>query len=537
MRSNHLLIAMTLSLTTSGLALASNITEFPDNGSEQLARGGAWVARASDPLAAFYNPAGLAGQDTRLILNANLAFKHTCFNRIKATNDTTADGIAPGGAYPQACNEGGTFPNPQIAMTIKVNDRVGVGLALLGPSGVANTSWPEFVDGKAAPQRYLLLKANALLLTPTVAIGVRATDWLRVGASFQWGFATAQFSSASDALNTDGSPPEKNDVKATLLAKSYFIPGFTLGAIASPSTMVDIAGWFKWSAPANLTADVATYANYFRPAVANGGMDNKVVFGYSKEADCAGGTPPGPNGPICGPDKGSVKLVIPMEAKIGVRIHKPVAGADPNRRDPVSQDVWDAELDFTWANNSAFDALQIRFPSNPDGSAIIPVNGTGGKLPGNADQIHAYKDVIGVRLGGDWNALPDRLTVRGGVFAETDGQDPRYQNIDFIGAARFGMAIGGAYRLKLGKNPEKKSALEISLGFMHMFVATQSNNNPNGQGLSALGGIECNPSTNNVPGQPLCTDGRTKFRTNWPVNLGTITNALNVLNVGLAYRF
>ena len=38
-------------------AHAENVTEFPDNGSEQMARGGAWVARASDPLATIFNPA------------------------------------------------------------------------------------------------------------------------------------------------------------------------------------------------------------------------------------------------------------------------------------------------------------------------------------------------------------------------------------------------------------------------------------------------------------------------------------------------
>ena len=46
-------------------AAATTVLELGDNGSEQMARGGAWVARASDPLAAFYNPAGLAGQETR----------------------------------------------------------------------------------------------------------------------------------------------------------------------------------------------------------------------------------------------------------------------------------------------------------------------------------------------------------------------------------------------------------------------------------------------------------------------------------------
>ncbi len=60
-------------------AHATGITEFPDNGSEQGGRGGAWIARASDPLAVFYNPAGLAGQPTRLIFQSNINLQSTCF--------------------------------------------------------------------------------------------------------------------------------------------------------------------------------------------------------------------------------------------------------------------------------------------------------------------------------------------------------------------------------------------------------------------------------------------------------------------------
>src|ERR1700758_648486 len=86
-----------------GIARASGVMEFPDNGSEQEARGGAWVARASDPLATFYNPAGLAGQPTRLTLQANLSMQNTCFTRLKAgpqpnypNGDVTQDGTAAG---------------------------------------------------------------------------------------------------------------------------------------------------------------------------------------------------------------------------------------------------------------------------------------------------------------------------------------------------------------------------------------------------------------------------------------------------------
>ena len=94
------LIIASLALAASP-AGATGVLEFPDNGSEQEGRGGAWVARASDPLATFYNPAGLAGQPTRLTLQANLSAQSTCFTRVKSSGDVTQDGTASGGTYPK----------------------------------------------------------------------------------------------------------------------------------------------------------------------------------------------------------------------------------------------------------------------------------------------------------------------------------------------------------------------------------------------------------------------------------------------------
>ena len=53
--------------------------------------------------------------------------------------------------------------------------------------------------------------------------------------------------------------------------------------------------------------------------------------------------------------------------------------------------------------------------------------------------------------------------------------------------------------------------------------------------LPALAGTSCNNA--NVAPPDGCSDGNQRYRTKWPVNLGTITNSLNVINVGLAYRF
>src|SRR5690242_4605263 len=133
-------------LFASGEARATNVTEFPDNGSEQMARGGAWVARASDPLATIFNPAGLAGQPSRFTVQNNTIVEHTCFTRIKAASDTTQDPLAgPGGAYPRVCNDISPTINPQIGATFKLTERLGLGMLVIGPSSGGEKTFPDFV--------------------------------------------------------------------------------------------------------------------------------------------------------------------------------------------------------------------------------------------------------------------------------------------------------------------------------------------------------------------------------------------------------
>jgi long-chain fatty acid transport protein len=526
-----------------GGARASNVEEFPDNGSEQQGRGGAWVARASDPLAAFYNPAGLAGQRTQFTLQANIAAQSTCFTRVKAVNDPTAnDGVGADGKYPQVCNDGGLFPNPQLGFTWRATDRLGLGIAVLGPSGVGNLTWPEFINGTTpSPQRYLLTKSDVLILTPTIGVGWEPVDGLRIGASFQFGTAPKiSFTNASSVINKGGNPgepppdPADNDARATLTASQIFIPGATLGAIWSPLEDLDVAGWYKWSAPIDAKGDVQTAYPYFTPQVAKGDL-SRTTYGDTSLSNCniSGFTNQ------CGSGKnGEIKVPIPMEAKLGFRYHQPRRDVpyDPHLRDPIAQDVFDAEVDFTWANDSAFDYVQIRFPANANGDGTLPANPSltgAATVPPNADVRHHFKDVFGVRVGGDYNLLPDRLALRAGAFFETSAADPQYQSIDFDAAQRIGFAVGGTYRIKVGASRER--AIDLMLGYGHVFFGTLDNSDPNAQGLSGLAGSPCNPAAD--PAGPTCPPGNLKYRTNWPVNLGTITSSINVINVGAAYRF
>ncbi|HMY15695.1 MAG TPA: hypothetical protein PKA58_05165, partial [Polyangium sp.] len=75
----------------SSSAYASGL-ETPDNGVVQMGRGATYVARADDPLAAAFNPAGLAFQKSGVFLGAHLMFQNRCFSR----RDENGNPVSPG---------------------------------------------------------------------------------------------------------------------------------------------------------------------------------------------------------------------------------------------------------------------------------------------------------------------------------------------------------------------------------------------------------------------------------------------------------
>lgn len=536
-------------LGSSADARASNVTEVPDNGSEQMGRGGAWLARASDPLATTFNPAGLAGQPTRITIQNNFDIQHTCFTRIKAASDTTIDPLADPvtGRYPRVCNDIKPTVNPQIGATLRVSDRLGVGLLVIGPASSGDKTFPEFIeDGsgtkRPAPQRYLMTHQSGVILFPTVGVGYEIIQNLRLGVSFGWGFAKVKEAATTVALNSP-SQTSDNDVWADLQVHDYFIPRISAGGLWSVTPNVDLAAWYQWTDAIRAKGDVGTATSYYTAANARGD-DSRVGYGDTIYPDC--GTGRAQDAGKCGSgDNASTKLVLPMEAKLGVRWHAPrVRLSDlesmpdrdrPSRRDPLADDLYDAEIDLTWANDSALDALEIRFPSDPSGNGKLPVSGISSQIPPNADQTRNYRDVFGVRVGGDVNVLPDRLALRAGAYFESAAGKAEFQQLDFAATSRFGLAFGGTYRIRLHEG-ERTDAIEIMAGYGHTFFLDSSLTNPNASGIGALAGVPCGSNATLVS-PDKCSDGTRSYRTSWAANLGTITNTLNVINVGASYRF
>ena len=565
-------VALLGAMSLAPAASASNGLESPDNGASQVGRGGAWLARADDPLAVYFNPAGLVRQASGVHLGAHLMFMNRCYTRTGQNIDEDSPDFAygeygapvsPGSDQfnfpgpgttatgntvpppPAVCAADHVSPNPQVAANFRVLDQLAIGVGVLGPHGVGSSEWPEEIPftnrfgepaTQPAPQRYMLVKSSSIILFPTLSVAWAPNDQIAIGAGFTWGIANASFENFSESLsiqtggNTCGPNNDQpcvysddfrrgglGDVKAKLSATDVFVPGFVIGAIYSPHRFIDVAGWFRWSDAVDTEANVTTTAQYW----ANNGSKNT-------EADrCSDSTNPnctvtlGEKAGDPGYQAGKIKLAIPMEAKLGVRFHyprqnpgeKPVwAEGTKKVRDPMSEDLFDVEANFTYANNSALQNIEVRFKPG------TIINGTqGGTLPANADIPHNWKDVFGVRLGGEAVILPSRFAARAGFFYESKGQDDAYLNIDFHNGEKVGLSAGATVRVW---------RLDITAAYQHTFFGALDNG---GDGkvyaLSGDGATEQTPG----PGGPS--------RSFQAINGGRLESDMNEVAIGVTGRF
>jgi long-chain fatty acid transport protein len=356
------------------------------------------------------------------------------------------------------------FFNPQIALMVRPTRRLAIGLAVLGPHGDGSQVWPESVaeasgQTQPSPQRYLIVSSDALIVQPTLSVSYRILPWLSVGAGFIWGIASVDVVNFSEGTSAPGGDDfdAHQDLRSRLQGSDAFVPGVVVGGLLAPTGWLDVGAWFKAQDSIRTRTHLTIESRYWLPS------------GRKNEDPCAG------EAAGCNitddEDAGSFKLSIPMEAKLGLRYHlargtqeRPAwseRARSVRARDPMSEDIFDLELDLTWANNSAVDAIEVRFDEG------IAVRGTDvGFVPQNADVPHEWRDVFGVRLGGDLNVLPNLLALRAGGFMETKGQDDATLNLDFHLGFRAGVSGGATVRL---------GPVDLSAAYQHTFYGALDN--------------------------------------------------------------
>jgi hypothetical protein len=527
-------------------ARASSPLEYPDNGSAAFSRGGAWLAVGNEPIAAHYDPAALAIQASGASVEQQLGFPHTCYDR-RGPGDAIV-GPNDGFSYREACSQRGSFPNtiPSVSLAWRVAPRLGVGIAIVPPAtyGVAEGQFPILARGAVtstgvpasvpAPYRYMQLEQRSTILFPTAAVGYEIAPRFRIGAGFVSGIAFINTSTMGVA-NLTGSDAAgdhmMDDALSVLRTRDLLVPGVVLSMHWSVLDDLDVALWGRWmdSIRANdgsldLTQQVFDANGGLQPSCAGSrGTGGQVQYGT-----CPGSTSV-PNHFAHAVTR--FEYPIPPEIRWGVRFHAPRArsrmlfGDHGPARDPLRDDVFDVELDQSLTLNSFADTIVVRFKEQ-DGKGALVTAPTFVPVPPNADRATGYRDSYGVRLGGQWNAVPGLFGVRAGGWLETRAVDPRFLTVYPFAGTRWG--VGGGIVARYG-------FLDASVGYQRQ-MAVDLDNHGNG-------GMKAPAATS--PGTPFDLHDekarnaadRTQFRTEHAVNGGRLTFDADVFTLGLTARF
>ncbi|MCA9580967.1 MAG: hypothetical protein KC416_04185 [Myxococcales bacterium] len=443
--------------------------EFSSLGTKPLGRGGAVRARPDEIHSLLYNPANLAAlSGMQLQLGSSLAFMSGCYTRSSTPANNVSDGFqggeetvfdpavvddpatAPG--WPSVCNDGPPVPLPTLLFAARVNPWLGIGGGLLVPNAVGITSWAESgivnVGGTdvPAPNRYMLLDENIIVLYPSIGAGIQVMPGLRLGATLQWGMAFVDFTNHTAIV---GGQNPAQDTRTTLSVKDLFMPGVILSAQATPHENFDVAFTFRWlddvDAGGTIDFETGTYG------------DGATVSPRKTTIEGAGFDAPLP---------WSAALALRYADRIAPRPEDPseVERLSGRVEDEMANERWDIELDVVYEANSAVESFDITVPA---GSEVALPDGTPIPITGPNDKVfslpHRWKDQWTFHLGGDYNVLPGLAALRLGLSMETRGWDKAYAQLDFMPALRFG--VHGGLTIRLGR-------FDVSMAYAHIFQET-----------------------------------------------------------------
>lgn len=446
--------------------------EYAAAGTRAIGRGGAYFARADDAWALYYNPAMLADlPDTQIYVGSHLAFLDMCADRTGTYGSNVPSGVTNGATrfsdesglndpwladeMPRVCRNGYPGPSPSLAASIRILPEFALGFGIVAPSGVGNARWGDdagitSASGPApSPFRYALAQQDLLLFHPSVGFGWRIIPEVRVGFTFQWGIATADFVSFSSS-NGNGEEDPFDDVRTHINVLDPFVPAGILSVHVQPHPNVDLVAWGRLHDSVGGVAD------------ASGSLEVTTrYFATHPMGD------PGSRPDLTRVEGVRLNAGQPWTFALGARYAdriRPRAwerGFEAAVRgvvdDPMYSENWDLELDVVYEVNSMVGDYVVTIPT--DATATID-GSVDFNLPDQQIISKRWRDVLALRLGGDWNVIPGTLALRAGFHTEIPMGFSPYQVHDNISGYRFGLHLGGTVRI---------DRFDISLAYAHIF--------------------------------------------------------------------
>ena len=417
----------------------------PGTGTEAMGRAGAFVAKADDPSALHYNPAGLVLIDGTIIhlgsnfLRYSLTFDRSGVYEAPAGIDEPYEGNEYAAVTNQASpNFGlGRFQSvPLLAAAFDLGRWIpGLhgGAGILAPNAYPGRDFGTYTleaPGVAPPpQRYDIVHQDAIVILPSIAAAYTMNSKLSLGLRMSWGIARLEATSYTWAIR-NYQEWIGDDSEFVVEVTDRFVPGLALGALYRPVPDVVIG---------------AAYTT--RLAVAGRGTGRATLGHNSVTGDADVIAPLAPqNTPGCaaGGELGALQtcidFVLPQTFALG--------GRWILARDRSGGELADIEFDAVWEDWSAGSNYQVIV----DGQSQL----TGFPLQTSIVR-HGLQDVLSVRLGGSY-ALPvgnpgnggasgRPLVVRAGVAHDTAAAPLTWQRVDVDGAARTTFATGLSYRV------------------------------------------------------------------------------------------
>jgi len=533
-------------------------------GAAAVGRGGATLARPTDPTSMLQNPALLVDlPDNQFYFGVDAAIDKICdhpygyygwgvyLQQDGAGNPNNPDdrrsefGDPASSRYGNrhldtVCNSGPFATLPQMAWALHLNDRLSVGFGFVSQIFVGGSQWGgkdgtiQTNDGpRPTPTRYQALYTEAAGLDPTGAVAYRVLPWLSIGATLQVELASADSYSVI-ALRAGTSP--SNDMLARLHASDYFIPAVTFGVYAKPHRRLRLAGTFNWSDGLDGHGTLTFTTNAYH----SGAVGSELV--------------PLVNDPI---KLKQVTVKMPWTAALAARYAQPRNAADSGNH--MTDDVWDVEVDAAVTANHSMGSNVVQIANDfqlefrrADGTPQTPLKVTQDDLRDLNFDRHAL-DVVVLRLGGSYNVLPGKLQVSGGGFFQTRGVDPSYANVGSFGLMRGALALGLTFRA---------GSVDLFASYSHIFqeeltvappdnqprqVATDDPTTGFDQRVYQNGTLSTQPRTDPAAPKPANADAVAKLTQGAVfdaeglrarvINAGRYTAHFDVISLGASYRF
>jgi long-subunit fatty acid transport protein len=486
---------------TPGAVLAAGF-EYGPQGLHAVGRGGAFTAKADDASAIFWNPSRLSLlRGTHLTIGMNMSNLNLTFDRFDAQKrrvltdadgnpvygDPSADPIGDPVPFETARQNAGFFP---MGLSLGLVTDFGLedwafGIGLNGPAAYGKVGFPS---GTTSANRYAFEQMDVLVAFASLSVAWKYKEWFGLGASLQYAMVpnlsySLTLMGPASAGNQNDPVNNINDLRADVDMADWTGFSAIIGAWGRPVEWLEL-GFSARVVPVKIKAE---------GDVRMSGTPNSV---FNKEELLPDGstvrTPFGTTIP------GRLEFTYPMSVQLGARY----------RHVRTDREIFDIEVDFAWEQWSSLDAfVMTTLEENKDmGVAIDPMK---------IRLERQWKDTYSVRLGGQWNAIPDWLTVRLGGWWESASQPVEYTTLDLPSFDRFGIGAGLSTSIY---------GFEIGLAYAHVFQMSRTVAEGTGNIRQQLIGVAADGEGNLTQ----------VVRPGYAVNEGRYTSSFDVVTIGIS---